>query len=98
MLLGKSEEVENANTAWSTSERFTVRYRWTPGTIAIWDNRCTQHFVVHDFTGERTIQRVTVLGDDPKGLGARWEPYRATRIGSASMHDLRMRQDLKALS
>ena len=34
-----------------------------PGTIAIWDNRCTQHFVLNDFEGERVIQRVTVMGD-----------------------------------
>jgi taurine dioxygenase len=84
-------------TRWATQERFTVRYRWTPGTIAIWDNRCTQHFVVHDFEGERIIQRVTVLGDDPKGDAPRWEPYRASRRGTAAMHDVRMRQALKQL-
>src|SRR5438132_771426 len=46
---------------WATQERFTVRYRWAPGTFAMWDNRCTQHFVVNDFDGERVIQRVAVL-------------------------------------
>lgn len=73
---------------WSTRERFTVRYRWKPGTIAMWDNRCTQHFVVHDFEGERVIQRVTVLGDTPVGEPARWKPYVNSRHGAASIHDL----------
>ena len=56
---------------WSVREQFTVRYRWTPGTVAMWDNRCTQHVVVNDFVGERVIQRVTVLGDGPVGPDAR---------------------------
>ena len=47
-------------------DRFTVRYRWSEGTIAMWDNRCTQHHVLNDFEGERVIQRVTVMGDRPE--------------------------------
>ena len=62
-------------TRWVASPRFTVRYRWTEGTIAIWDNRCTQHFVLNDFTGERIIQRVTVMGDKPAGSPPRWDPW-----------------------
>ncbi|MGI9604117.1 MAG: TauD/TfdA dioxygenase family protein [Acidimicrobiales bacterium] len=80
--------------AWATQERFTVRHRWQPGTVAIWDNRCTQHFVVHDFEGERIIQRVTVLGDDPEGDPPKWEPHMSSRIGAASMHDLTLRRYL----
>ncbi len=57
-------------TKWVSNPRFTVRYRWTEGTIAMWDNRCTQHFVLNDFVGERIIQRVTVMGDKPIGLAA----------------------------
>lgn len=48
---------------WIAHPRFTVRYRWTKGTVAIWDNRATQHFVLNDFTEERVIQRATVMGD-----------------------------------
>jgi taurine dioxygenase len=54
-------------TEWVKNPRFTVRYKWTPGTIAFWDNRCTQHFVLNDFEGERIVQRVTVMGDEVKG-------------------------------
>ncbi|MEM8499411.1 MAG: TauD/TfdA family dioxygenase [Pseudomonadota bacterium] len=47
-------------------DRFGLRYRWSEGTIAMWDNRCTQHHVLNDFDGERVIQRVTVMGDFPE--------------------------------
>lgn len=60
---------------WVANARFAVRYHWTPGTIAIWDNRCTQHMVLNDFVGERVIQRVTVMGDSPEGPGPRWQPF-----------------------
>ncbi len=82
-------------TGWVTQERFTVRHRWSEGTIAIWDNRCTQHFVVNDFEGERIIQRVTVMGDRPEGDAPRWEPW--TRIrGAATRHDRQLYQHLRA--
>lgn len=83
---------------WSHQERFTVRYRWTPGTVAIWDNRCTQHFVIHDFEGERVIQRVTVLGDDPEGDPPRWAPHVTSRRGAASAHDWPLAGHLKAMA
>jgi taurine dioxygenase len=63
-------------TKWVANPRFTVRYRWTEGTIAIWDNRCTQHFVLNDFEGQRIIQRVTVMGDKPTGVSPpRWSSW-----------------------
>jgi taurine dioxygenase len=82
-------------TAWVRKERFTVRYRWAKGTIAMWDNRCTQHFVVNDFEGERIIQRVTVMGDAPVGGPARWQPHTATR-GAATRHDAALKQYLRS--
>ena len=38
----------------------TCRYRWKAGDVAIWDNRCTQHYAVDDYTGTRIGRRVTV--------------------------------------
>ncbi len=74
-------------TRWATSPRFTVRYRWSQGTVAIWDNRCTQHNVLNDFEGERVIQRVTVMGDHPEPAAPkRWEPY-LKPLSAASRHD-----------
>ncbi len=83
-------------TRWVSNPRFTVRYRWTEGTVAIWDNRCTQHFVLGDFDGERIMQRVTVVGDVPEAASpARWEP---TRYGKGAMrrHDRQLGDFLKA--
>lgn len=43
------------------------RFRWQPGSIAQWDNRCTQHYAVADYVGtERRVERVTLLGDRPR--------------------------------
>ncbi len=61
--------------SYATHPRFSVRYQWTAGTIAMWDNRCTQHSVLNDFEGLRIIQRVTILGDLPEGAPRRWERY-----------------------
>ena len=45
---------------------FTVRLAWQPGTLAIWDNRSTQHKPVNDFfPQERLMHRVTITGDKP---------------------------------
>jgi len=83
-------------TRWVTNPRFTVRYRWTEGTIAMWDNRCTQHFVLNDFEGERIIQRVTVMGDKPEGARPpRFEPWvRPGRLSATSRHDRQLFQFL----
>lgn len=45
---------------------FVVRWRWRPGDVAFWDNRCTQHRAVDDFLPHRRIMtRATILGDRP---------------------------------
>ena len=52
--------------AHSTKPEYTVRYHWTAGDVAFWDNRATQHAVVGDFGDQhRVIQRVTIRGDKP---------------------------------
>lgn len=50
----------------AVTEEFTVRLSWKPGTVAIWDNRCTQHKPVNDFLPmHRKMHRVTIAGDRP---------------------------------
>ena len=85
----ESEALLSYLTRWVSNPRFTVRYQWTQGTIAIWDNRCTQHFVLNDFEGERVIQRVTIMGDKPCGSQKpRWQPFvRPGRLSATSRHD-----------
>ena len=43
---------------------FQVRFRWRNNSIAIWDNRITQHYAVCDYLPHRRhMQRVTVNYD-----------------------------------
>ena len=46
---------------------FSVRFRWRKDSIAMWDNRCTQHRVLADALPEyRRMERVTLIGDAPR--------------------------------
>ena len=50
----------------------TVRWRWAPGDVAIWDNRATQHYAVDDYDDlARKVNRVTVAGDVPVDIEGR---------------------------
>ena len=81
-------------TAWISQPRFTVRYRWSAGTVAMWDNRATQHFVLNDFREERVIQRVSIMGDHVEAASAqRWPKFaRAGTESDTSRHDAILRE------
>ena len=50
----------------------TVRWRWRVGDLAIWDNRATQHYAIHDYgAAHRRGERVTVAGPVPVGVDGR---------------------------
>ncbi len=50
----------------ATRPEFTCRLRWTPGTLAIWDNRCLLHLAINDYDGSRRLlHRTTVAGTRP---------------------------------
>ena len=41
--------------------RFSVRWKWSPGDLAIWDERATMHFAIGDhFPAHRRMRRCTV--------------------------------------
>jgi taurine dioxygenase len=46
---------------------FTCRFRWEPGSIAFWDNRCALHNPINDYHGQRRVMhRVTLVGEIPQ--------------------------------
>ncbi|RMI30363.1 TauD/TfdA dioxygenase family protein [Nocardia stercoris] len=50
---------------------YTVRLRWTPGTVAFWDNRATAHLAPSDLDHTdvvRVLYRTTLEGDVPVGI------------------------------
>lgn len=45
---------------------FQARHQWRPGDLVMWDNRCLQHFAVHDHADDpRRIHRLQVAGPIP---------------------------------
>ena len=45
---------------------YQVRWRWKPNSVAIWDNRATQHYAVMDYPAcHRKMERAGIVGDKP---------------------------------
>jgi len=45
---------------------YQVRWRWQPNSVAIWDNRSTQHYAVMDYPAcHRKMERAGIIGDKP---------------------------------
>jgi len=53
------------------SPEFQMRYRWSVGDVAFWDNHAVQHFAVPDYDTRRVMQRVTIKGGRPVGVDGR---------------------------
>jgi alpha-ketoglutarate-dependent taurine dioxygenase len=49
------------------SPDFTMRWHWTDNAVALWDNRCVQHYAVPDYDSSRVMQRVVLAGERPVG-------------------------------
>lgn len=64
----ESEPLLNYLFAWQTREALCCRFRWEPGDLALWDNRCTLHFPINDYPGHRRLMhRITLRGDAVEG-------------------------------
>ncbi|GAA2283266.1 taurine dioxygenase [Streptomyces ruber] len=68
-----------------TRPEYTVRFRWEPGSVALWDNRSTIHLAPGDaahLDHPRIMHRVMTAGEVPVGVdGAPSEP-----IAGAPLH------------
>ena len=59
----ESKPLLNYLTEHSTRSENITRFKWEPGSIAFWDNRCTWHFALNDYDGEkRLMHRITIEG------------------------------------
>ena len=53
---------------------YTVRFKWQPGDVAMWDNRSTAHLAPSDIFEsdfDRQLYRITLVGDVPFGVDGR---------------------------
>lgn len=49
-----------------TQSQYVTRFKWSPGTLAMWDNRCLFHYALNDYDGKRRqMHRVIVKGNRP---------------------------------
>jgi len=54
-----------------TRPEFTCRFRWSPGSIAVWDNRYSLHLAINDYDGKRrSMLRTSTAGEVPVAPGA----------------------------
>jgi taurine dioxygenase len=66
MTKEESDPILNFLRAHAIKPEFTCRFQWDDGSLAMWDNRCTQHNAIDDYAGHRRrMHRITVAGDAP---------------------------------
>jgi taurine dioxygenase len=54
---------------------YQLRVRWEPDMLVMWDNRSVHHYAAHDYYPQRrTMERVTVSGDEVIGVSGEWTP------------------------
>lgn len=48
-----------------SNPEYQVRFKWTPGTVAFWDNRALLHYPVYNYGDlDRVMERVLIADDD----------------------------------
>jgi taurine dioxygenase len=63
----ESSPILNFLFAHQVKAEFTCRFKWEPGSLAWWDNRCTLHNPINDYHGyRRVMHRITLAGDRPR--------------------------------
>jgi taurine dioxygenase len=66
MTVAESQPLLEYLCAHAHRPEFTCRFRWRKGSIAFWDNRCSQHIAINDTIASRRImRRLQIVGDKP---------------------------------
>ncbi len=66
MTVAESKPLLEFLHAHASRPEYTCRFRWTPGALALLDNRCTEHFAINDYAGHvRVMHRVMFAGERP---------------------------------
>ncbi len=66
MTVAESQPLLQYLYAHCTKPDFCCRFRWEPKSVALWDNRCVQHYAIDDYRSyERVMYRTTIMGDRP---------------------------------
>ena len=55
--MSKEESLPTLEYLFAHCERpeFSCRYRWSSGTVGVWDNRCVLHYALNDYFGQRRL-------------------------------------------
>ncbi|MBB3212292.1 taurine dioxygenase [Herbaspirillum sp. Sphag1AN] len=78
-----SEQLLKIFDSYITRLENTVRWRWSVGDVAIWDNRATQHYAINDYGDQhRVVRRATIAGDVPVSIDGRRSVARS--VGEAA--------------
>ncbi len=66
MSVRESDAILNLLYEQAKTPEYQFRLTWEPGTLAIWDNRSTQHYAVNDYyPSRRRMERIATLGERP---------------------------------
>lgn len=64
----ESDSLLNLVYTHATQPAHTLRHRWSPGDLVVWDNRATMHYATDDLgAASRRVRRVTLRGERPRG-------------------------------
>ncbi|MCX4988805.1 MULTISPECIES: TauD/TfdA family dioxygenase [unclassified Streptomyces] len=59
----ESRELLNELVLQARIPEYQVRFRWQPGSVAVWDNIATQHYAISDyFPRRRVMERIAIAG------------------------------------
>ncbi len=78
---------------------FTCRFRWTPGAVAIWDNRTTMHYAINNYDGQRRLMYRTNFSAErptsPAPLSTMLRPFIGSKLSARGRYVARRSRDAR---